>query len=253
MQSAMAAALLNEADVRPPGLRDVHGAAPTRRFGVYRNNVLASLIDALADTYPVVQALVGETFFRAMAARFVRAAPPRSPVLAWYGAELPGFIAQFAPAAALPYLADVARLEWLRVDAWHAADATPLTAPELAAGLSDEAQLAGRRFALHPALRVMTSAHPAVSLWAAHQSDDPAAALSRIDMTRAEAALIVRPQLQVRIVPIAPDAAGFIDALQSGRTLGAAAADAQCDVTAALGVLIGASAFTHILHHESPS
>lgn len=223
----------------PAGLKTWNGSDPAKRFGVYRNNVIVSLIDALADSYPVVQALVGEPFFRAMAAEFVRLAPPRSPVLAWYGGGFADFVRGFPPAAPLPYLPDMARLEWLRVEAWHAADADALAAEPLAARMADPAQLAQTRFRLHPALRILRSAHPVVSLWAAHQEHDPAAALSRIDMERAEAALLLRPALGVEIFAIEAGAAAFIDELRIGATFERAASVADdFDLSATLALLL---------------
>ncbi|WP_131109757.1 HvfC/BufC N-terminal domain-containing protein [Sulfuricystis thermophila] len=222
----------------PPGLMTWNGSDPAKRFAVYRNNVIVGLVDALADSYPVVQALVGEEFFRAMAAEFVRASPPASPVLAWYGAGFADFIADFPPTAGLPYLADVARLEWLRVEAWHAADAVPLANEVLNDLLAEAHTLPTMCFALHPALRVMRSAYPVVSLWAAHQADDPAAALGTVDMGRGEAAVLLRPALDVDIVRIEPDAAVFISRLLAGETFGAAAADGDFDLPATLGLLI---------------
>ncbi|WP_126444887.1 HvfC/BufC N-terminal domain-containing protein [Sulfuricystis multivorans] len=227
----------------PPGLKAWNGSDPAKRFAVYRNNVLVGLIDALAETYPVVQALVGEEFFRAMAAEFVRASPPSSPVLAWYGAGFADFIAAFPPVAGLPYLADVARLEWLRVEAWHAADAEPLDRDTLSVLLADAEALPLTRFVLQPSLRVLRSPHPVVSLWAAHQVDDPAAALAKIDLARGEAAFLARPGLEVEITPIEPGAAGFIARLLAGETLGAAAAaEESFDLAASLALLIRSGA-----------
>ena len=71
-QAAFAAALLYPARPCPPGLHAWNGSDPAARLAVYRNNVVSSLIDALADTFPVVQQLVGEEFFRAMAGVFAR-------------------------------------------------------------------------------------------------------------------------------------------------------------------------------------
>ena len=161
---AFAHALLRPDAPCPAGLRAWNGSDPVKRYAVYRNNVVVSLVDALADSHPVTQALVGEAFFRAMAGEFARRSPPRSPVLAWYGEGFADFVADFPPAAGLPYLADLARLEWLRVEAWHAADADPLPLAEVAALLADEAALPNLRVTLHPALRVLRSAHPVVSL-----------------------------------------------------------------------------------------
>ena len=66
-QAAFAAALLDPQRPCPEGLFSANGADPASRFAVYRNNVQSSLINALADSYPVVLQLVGDEFFRAMA------------------------------------------------------------------------------------------------------------------------------------------------------------------------------------------
>jgi hypothetical protein len=125
MHAAFAEALLARDFDCPPGLRTWNGSDPGTRFAVYRNNLVVSLVDALADTYPVVQEMVGVEFFRAMAREFVRVQPPASPVLAHYGAGFAEFIEDFPPAAGLPYLPDLARLELMRVEVYHAADDAP--------------------------------------------------------------------------------------------------------------------------------
>jgi hypothetical protein len=242
MSAAFAHALLRPEASCPAGLKTWNGSDPAKRFAVYRNNVVVSLVDALADSFPVVQALVGEDFFRAMAAEFARGNPPRSPVLAWYGAGFADFVEGFPPAAGLPYLADVARLEWLRVDAWHAADADPLPLAEIGALLADETALPTLRMALHPSLRVLRSAHPVVSLWSAHQAEDTAAALGAIDFSE-EAALVLREGLEVGIQRIEPGAAAFVASLMQGAAFGeAAAAAGPFDLAATLGMLLRSGA-----------
>ncbi|MDP1606152.1 MAG: DNA-binding domain-containing protein, partial [Rhodocyclaceae bacterium] len=202
---------------------------------------------ALADTYPVTQALVGETFFREMARVFVRAQPPRSPVLAWYGDAFPVFVETFPPVVDLSYLADVARLEMLRVDAYHAADATPLLLADIADLLTDEQALPEARFRLHPALRVLRSSHPALSLWAAHQTDDPAVALADVDLAVAEATLVLRPGLDVEITRIEDGAAEFIDHLRHGLAFEQAAKTVSAfDLPATLGLLIRGGAIVGV-------
>lgn len=243
MSTAFAQALLRPEASCPAGLKTWNGSDPAKRFAVYRNNVVVSLVNALADSFPVVQALVGEDFFRAMAAEFARGTPPRSPVLAWYGAGFADFVEYFPPASGLPYLADVARLEWLRVEAWHAADAEPLPLAEMAARLADEAGLPALRLALHPSLRVLRSAHPVVSLWAAHQAEDVSAVLGAIDFADAEAALVVRDGIDVVIQCIEAGAAEFVDKLLRGDALGEAAqASGPFDLPATLGLLLRSGA-----------
>jgi hypothetical protein len=248
-QRVFAHALLAAEPIFPPGLTAWNGSDPGRRFAIYRNNVIVSLIDALADTYPVTQELVGEEFFRAMARLFVQGNPPRSRILAFYGKGLADFIEAFTPAAAVPYLADVARLEMLRVSAYHAADAMPL-APETIAGLlEDAAGLPEARITLHPSLGVLSSRHAVVSLWAAHQAADVAAALAAVDPDNAEAALVLRAGLDVEISRIPDGAAIFIMHLRQDATFGhaaeqALAADDAFDLAATLGMLIRGGTIT---------
>lgn len=242
IQSAFADALLAPESVCPPGLLAWNGSDPGPRFAVYRNNVMVSLIDALADSYPVTQELVGEEFFAAMARLFVQAQPPRSPVLALYGEGFADFIEAFPPAAGLPYLADVARLEMLRVRAWHAADAAPLAEQELARLLAD-ASLPSARFGLHPSLGLLRSRHAVVSLWAAHQTDDVAVALAQVAVEESEAALVLRVGLEVDITRIGEGVATFVGGLRQGLAFGAAAGQAlavepEFDLVATLGMLI---------------
>ncbi len=83
-----------------------------------------------APAIPSIERLVGEDFFKGAASLFIGASSshPR-PVLIEYGEAFPAFLESFEPARGLPYLADVARLEWLRHAAYHAADRVPLAAP----------------------------------------------------------------------------------------------------------------------------
>ncbi len=235
----------------PPGLSTWNRSDPGRRFAIYRNNVMVSLIDALADSCPVTQALVGEEFFRGMAAVFARANPPHSPVMAHYGQGFAEFIEGFPAAAGLPYLADVARLELLRVQAYHAADAASVSPAALALLLADPERLPGARFALQPSLRQLESPYAVVSLWAAHQGADVDTALAALDTARQESALVIRVGLDVEIHRIATGTAIFIRHLHNGLGLGdaaghAMAADPPFVLADALGLLVGTGAITAI-------
>lgn len=254
-QAAFSAALLDPAHGVPADLCVWHGGDPTRRFAVYRNNVLASLVSALADTFPVVQALVGEAFFRAMAGIFVRESPPQSPALADWGEAFPDFVARFEPAGSVPYLADVARLELLWLMAFNAADAEPLASARIAAALADAARLPDLCFGCHPSVGVLSSCHPAASLWAAHQGTGR---LDEIDLGQAESALVARIGLRVEIVQVSAATAAFITGIAGGLALGQAAQAAleldECfDLAAALAVLIRLGALTHLAIPGEPS
>lgn len=246
-QPLFAAALLDPDAPCPAGLIAWNSSDPTRRFAVYRNNVVVSLIDALADTFPVTLELVGEEFFRAMAGVFVRAAPPVSTLLAEYGADFPAFIEQFEPAGSVPYLADVARLEMLRVRAFHAADADPLSPDRVARALADPEQLPALRATCHPSLGVLSSRYAVVSLWAAHQGVSD---LACVNPAVPESALVIRVELEVSIIALPPGGEVLTARLADGLTLGeaaglaAASAGPDFDLTVNLALLLRFGAFS---------
>lgn len=254
--STFSAALLDPQLPCPPGLRAWNGSDVARRFAVHRNNVVVSLVDVLADAFPVVQALVGNAFFRAMAGVFVRQFPPRSPVLAHYGAELPEFIERFGPARGVPYLPDVARLERARAEACHAADAPAWTAAAALHALGSTGDPGELRLLPHPSLRVVASAHPVVSIWAAHQGEG---AFEDIDLQRGEAAVVVRPGLEVLIVRCGRGTAEFAEAARQGVPLPdgaarAAGADPDFDLAASLALLLAHGALAGLARSgEGPS
>ena len=208
----------------PPGFA-ADPAEIDRRFAVYRNNVAHSLTEALAARYPVVKALVGDDFFRATARLFITQHAPKTPILMLWGEEFPGFLRGFPPAAALPYLADVARLEYARGVAYHAADTPPLTAEALAraAAGADTA-----RVALHPSVQLLRARHAFVTIWAAHQ---PGAAAEEIDPSQEEIALVLRNRhLDVEVWRMTRAESLFIASLgRTGHLLGAAGAARVAD------------------------
>jgi len=143
------------------------GLDPIARIGVYRNNVLGNYRKALGATYPVVRRLVGAPFFNAAVDAFVRAYPSRHGDVNRYGGELVRFLAAYAPARELPYLPDVARLEWAIDQAAIAADAPPLDLAALAAVPADAFERL--IFVLNPSAHFLASAYPIQRIWQVNQ------------------------------------------------------------------------------------
>lgn len=181
--STFAAALLDPAAPMPEGMTDPQGRPAGKRFDVYRNNVTASLIDALQTGFPVLHKLLGDKSFRTLALMAARHDPPRSRQLSQYGASLPDLIARLPALGAYPYLPDIARLELAMRSAYHAADHDALQTD----GLSPEA-LMDLTPCLAPSTRVVASPHPILSIW--RRNTDPDAPAPQ---TGAEAVLIARP------------------------------------------------------------
>lgn len=194
------------------------------RFAVYRNNVTHGLTRALARRFPVVERLVGQEFFAACARLFLRDHPPRDPRLSLWGESFPAFLQGFPPLRDLPYLPDVARLEWLRGLAYHAADMPSAPAEALIRAASDPARFA---LHLHPSVHLLRSRFAVVSIWQANQPGAmPPDRPLRAD--RAEDALILRDAAdRIPVLALAPGEAAFLAALLRGETLLAAATLAE--------------------------
>ena len=215
----------------PPGVTAVGDLA--HRFSVYRNTVAHSLSEALAQRFPTVLRLVGPAFFKATARIFVADHPPRSAILHEYGTEFPDFLAAFPPAATVPYLADIARLEVLRGQAYHAADALPISVAEVTAAFASGPETI--RLDLHPSVRVIVSRHPIVSIWAMNQ---PGATLAPLP-PMPEAALIFRRGDNAVVLRISQDTAGVIGRLREGAPLGLACSTVEPDLAAdAVGTIL---------------
>lgn len=238
----------------PAGLVTWNGSDAAHRFRIYRNNFIVSLIDALAGTFDVTQQLVGEEFFRAMARLYAYTYPPRAPQMTFYGAGFPDFIEGFPPAAGLPYLADVARLEYLRVVAYHAADVPGVDAEAITTALADETGLPTLGVTLHPSLSVLPSHFAVASLWAAHQGF---LLLSAVSPDVSEVALVLRHGLDVDVLQVSAAAGAFICELQAGACFGMAAAEAasvdpEFDLANTLGLLLQKSAITTLNPSRNP-
>jgi hypothetical protein len=214
------------------------------RVSVHRNNIHASLMDVLRARYPVIERLVGEDFFKAAAGIFAAAHPPRTPVLLEYGEGFPAFLESFEPARGLPYPGDVARLEWLRHAAFHAEDRAPLTAASLA-GVPPESA-GSLTFAFHPSAGLIASLFPVVSIWETNAFDEQVRAIG--PELPGEAALVIRPELEVSVLRLDAAEHAFTAALAAGQTLGQAMAKANAhegfDLSPFFAKLIAAGAFS---------
>ncbi|MEK9280842.1 putative DNA-binding domain-containing protein [Bradyrhizobium sp. ISRA442] len=242
-QRDFAASVLDPALPMPEGLLGPDGEPDAKRFAVYRNNVVVSLIEALQHAFPAVHRVVGDDFFRAMARAYVMVQPPRSPIMLDYGAGFPDFIRNFKPAAGLPYLEDVARIERAWTEAYHAPEASPIDPSAFSEVAPDE--LPAMRLELHPSLRLVRSQFPALTIWQMNVGDGIPAP---VDLASGgEDALIIRPAADAEVRLIPKGSLEFIQALRDGRPVLAALKEAltanyRFDLSANLSDLMRAGA-----------
>jgi hypothetical protein len=214
LQRAFAEAILFDDASIPATIRSASGPAHASRFGVYRNNVIAGLINALAARYPVTRKLLWDDAFNVVARHYVTAEPPISAVMFEYGDGFPKFLRSIGRSVASDYLADVAEIEAARTRVYHAADATPLPHDAFTAIASEN--LSELRLTLHPSVVLLASRFPVVSIWEANRSEND----DVLGTWRPECALIARPYGQVDVRPLSAAVHAFVAALADGCTLG---------------------------------
>jgi hypothetical protein len=224
----------------------LRGAPGHPAMAVYRNTVVKGCIDALEANFPAVVRLVGRDWFRSVAALYVAEEPPRDARLFTYGGGFPAFIGRFEPAAELPYLEGVARLDHLWIESHTAADTMALR-PDALAGLAPEA-LGDCRLVPHPAARwLWHPSLPIATLWSRSRDADDASDVGDIAWS-GEGLLLTRPARGVQWRSLTPGCAALLAACAEGQTLAGAAAAALvaepgCDLAAALSVLLTQGAF----------
>ena len=239
IQSRFYAAMLLPAS--EPSLDDLllgESSQNARRLAAYRRNITVNLCSALALTYPVVQRVVGEVFFREAARAHALLEPSRSGDLNDYGVNFAGFIGSYAHAAAMPYLSDLARLEWqLQVLALMSdtSISQALQAAPFAALASTPADCYDALFFdLEPAPVRMNSTWPLDEIWRVNQVDFDGD--MQVDFSRPCQLLLWRTPRGVQLAALAKAEAALLDGLFAGDALaGAVELALEIDVDFDLG------------------
>lgn len=243
-QTSFTGAIFDPDAPRPEGLSDGQGRAAGRRFDVYRNNVILSLSEALETGFPVIAKLVGAANFKTLARDFVRVHPPSSPLMMFYGSEMPKFLVDYGPVQGVKYLADVARLEIAIRESYHAENAEGVDAAKLGA-MSPEA-LMQARLTLVPSVRLVCSGWPIHAIWRFNKEEG-----APKPQAGAQDVLVVRPDLDPTPLLLPPGGGAFVAGLLRGETLGdallAATGEVEAfDLTQTLTLLISHSAILDI-------
>ncbi len=183
---------------RPLAFVEARGLTPAARMDIYRNNIQMALSKALEATYPVVVRLVGDDYFRYLARMYVAQTPSVSGNLEDYGAGFAEFIEEHLALHQLPYLADLARLEWALHEVYQAPASGPFGAEALAALVAlppDQVRLH-----INTASRLLASNYPILQIWNANQDNAGDVGVS-LDAGGVHL-LVHQRDLQVEILPI---------------------------------------------------
>lgn len=227
-QAAIAATLLHGPHHLPAGLFAGGDTAVLRGLRVHANTISHARLVALEETFPRTRDYLGESAFNRLSRAFVESGGAEGRALTDIGL---GFSAWLDDPVAI----DVAHVEWAWLESYNAADVPALALGDLAS--DDEASLLGRPVRVHPAVRIVR-----LSTGAAPLIDN---ALG-IDVREL---LIVRPQAEVRLIPIRPASAAALDLAKEISPLGnliAHLAEHHPDGGAAIAALIDAGAFERL-------
>ena len=223
LQSDFAAALRNRERNTEAGRWLVGDAAHAEgRLALYRANMVAAADKALSGAYPVLRQVVGAEFFHGVAREYQRGTPSTSGDLGEFGAAFDAFLAGFEHVQSMPWLPDLARLEWAVHRASGAADAPGWDAAALGAVEPDRQEAI--RFQWSPGLAVIHSAWPVVRVWTIHQPGADGDFSVAWDVP--ETALVARDGFAVTVTACGLADAAFIEASLAGAPLGDAAAAA---------------------------
>ena len=205
------------------------GVAAADRKSIYRNTFYGTLTRALHLAFPAIHRLVGAEFFEAVAVEFIKGKPPRSAYLDDYGSGFPDFLARFPGTIAVPYLFDVARLEWSVNHALHAPDVMPLDLVALSAVPQSESEHV--RFVRSPSVHLLISNYPADRIWRG-TLDENDAGLATIDLRDAPVWLLIeRTSSRIDVKRLTEAAYRFTSALFDGQPI-AEAVKLACDIDA---------------------
>jgi hypothetical protein len=228
------------------------GTTGAERLGIYRRTIAANYQNALGATYPVVCRLVGGPFFHAAVDACVAAHPSRSGDLNVYGGAFGDFLAGYPPASELPYLPDVARLEWAIDEANRARDshADPKLVLRTLAGSQGD-RLPSLRLQMDPSCRLIASPYPLLRIWQVNQPGHGGE--MRVDFDAGPDRLRIRREPDgVALDRIAAGQFAWLSAMAAGANLGTAIgeaqdADAAFDLADALHRFIGDGTITGIV------
>lgn len=245
---SFALALLDPALPVPDGWGAHNASDPSPRWNIYRNNVVHSLMQVLRDTFPALSAEFGAAPFDRLAHAYLRFQLPQSPVLTFYGEGMPDFLSTTLDPVDL-WLSDLARLELLRIHAFHARDdAATLANDQLLTLTKKPDLLACSVFVLSSCVSVVRSTGPVFDAWARHQGQS-------IPLQREsgpQSALVTRDGHEVLVIRISEGCALLIESMKNGLALGeavnlVAGRDPNFDLVGALALLMKQQCLSQIV------
>ncbi len=227
LQHQFAAALQYQSHDLPTTIVSDHFSAQ-QRLQLYCNNFIIGVTEVLASVYSTVNAMIGDDCFAQLARLHILNHPLRQGDVSVYGNDFAATItAQASLSQSLPYLADLATLEWQRdiVSRLACHDGRlPLEKLRQLEHPTDALCPHHYYFQIPAATRIFSSQYAVVSLWeVVNQADDDhqQQLLADLDINQPQSALIQHYQWQIWQQAITPELIALVTDCQQQRPIAA--------------------------------
>lgn len=194
------------------------------RLDVYTDGYTARIAESLKEVYEAVLHYLGEGMFARVAHDYAATRPSRNFDLGMAGGDFAVFLKSAKVTEKLPFLPDLAQLEWKVARAFHAHDTEPLDPAAMARFQPEDWEHLVFRF--RPSVDLFRSSWPVVDLWRARRT--PIAEIDLELANRPQCALVHRAGFKVGCEALESEEFKVLEGLKAGRTLGSV-----CDALAA--------------------
>lgn len=215
------------------------------RLYIHQNHLFMTAKEALRATFETVAKLVDPGFFDFLAHGFVAETPPTDPRMTQYGAGFAAYLSNHPSCTEVPFLTDVAALDWAMTHVTHSYETSALDPESISAiPVEDHAQMV---FLPRTTIRVLSCNSPVADIWKfAHgQGDVPN------DMTTPTWLLVESDHGQPSFEPLTPSEGIFWFHLTQGNSLADAAEavftqDQHFDLSTSLGRALSLGLFASV-------
>ena len=149
-----------------------------KRLGIYYDGYRLRIIEALANAYPILKALLGDEVFNRTARSYIEQYPSTYRNMRWVGDQMQTHLQKALPQHAVA--AEMAAFEWALSLAFDAEDVPSITLQDLA--LIPPENWADLKFVFHPSLRMLQLQWNVLPIWAALNGEEtpPKAAKKKV-------------------------------------------------------------------------
>ncbi len=192
------------------------GQPGKKRLSVYADGYTARMHESLVEAYPAVQRIIGKKSFLKTSFRYAEAFPSHEYNLSMAGKHYAEFLSKSALSKKLPFLPDLARLEWRVAQSFHAFQEKPFDIKTLENLLPEDWE--NLSFEFQPSVALLASRWPILNIWNARKT--PAKKIIIDLVNRPQNLLIYKTGVKVLCELLDKNQFGLLKGLLAGKTLG---------------------------------